>query len=67
MIGLKQTYIKLIFLNVDELIKVRRELMSVIRRNKESSQKSAYETNFNYQDDNNAKKSDQLENIIDIR
>jgi DNA polymerase epsilon subunit 1 len=44
LIGLKQTYLKLIFLNQDELIKVRREIMSVVKRNKETSEKNAYET-----------------------
>jgi hypothetical protein len=44
LIGLKQQYIKLYFLNVDDLIKVRRELMSVVKRNKETNEKSAYES-----------------------
>ncbi len=43
LIGLKQTYLKLLFLNVDELIKVRRDLSSVIRRNKETSDKNSYD------------------------
>lgn len=67
LIGLKNQFIKLIFLNVDELIKVRRDLLQVVKRNKESNEKSAYETNFVYQEDNGQKKADQLENIIDIR
>jgi DNA polymerase epsilon subunit 1 len=44
LIGIKQNYLKLTFLNVDDLIKVRRELMSIVKRNKESNEKSAYET-----------------------
>ncbi len=44
MIGLKQTYIKLSFLNIDELIKVRREITNVVKRNKEANAKNAYET-----------------------
>jgi hypothetical protein len=65
---LKQQYIKLQFLNTEELTKVRRELMSVVKRNKEANEKNAYETNFVHQDDNfQNKKTDQLENIIDIR
>lgn len=42
--------------------------MSVVKRNKEANEKNAYETNFVHQDDNfQNKKTDQLENIIDIR
>ena len=52
-------------MNVDELIKVRREIMSFVKRNKELSMKSSYESNF--VDDSLIRKSDQLENIIDIR
>ncbi len=44
LIGLKNQFIKLIFLNVEELIKVRRDLIQVVKRNKESNEKSAYET-----------------------
>ncbi|RNA10734.1 DNA polymerase epsilon catalytic subunit A [Brachionus plicatilis] len=65
LIGLKQQYIKLIFLNVDELIKVRREILNFVKRNKELNMKNSYETNF--VDDSLIKKADQLENIIDIR
>jgi DNA polymerase epsilon subunit 1 len=72
LIGLKQQYIKLTFLNTEDQTKVRRELMAVVKRNKEAEAKNAYETNFVHQDDhhngnNHNKKSDQLENIIDIR
>ena len=44
LIGLKNQFIKLIFLNVEELIKVRRDLLQVVKRNQESNEKSAYET-----------------------
>lgn len=68
LIGLKRAYIKLSFLNMDEMTKVRNELRTVVKRNKNMSEKSAYETNFAQEDDyNHKKRSDQLENIIDIR
>ena len=68
LIGLKRAYIKLCFLNNDEMIKVRNELRSVVKRNKNLSEKNAYETNFVHQDEfHQSKKSDQLENIVDIR
>jgi DNA polymerase epsilon subunit 1 len=43
LIGLKQTFLKLYFLNMDELIKVRNELRNVVKRNKERNEKNAYE------------------------
>jgi DNA polymerase epsilon subunit 1 len=69
LIGLKRTFIKLQFLNMDELIKVRNEIRYVVKRNKEMNKKNAYEMNFVHQDEHfgNKKNKDQLENIIDIR
>lgn len=42
--------------------------MSVVKRNKEVTEKNAYESNFSNQEEKMSKlKSDQLDNIIDIR
>ena len=36
LVNLKRTYLKLSFLSVDDLMKVRREIMPAIRKNKEA-------------------------------
>lgn len=76
MIGLKQKYIKLSFANQTDLIKVRKEILKVVRKNKEKEDKNSYYTEMlanalaNDIEDSatsNKVKSDQMENIMDIR
>ena len=35
LVGLQQTYLKLIFLNTEDLMRVRREIMAAVKKNKE--------------------------------
>ena len=35
LVGLKRTYLKLSFLSVEELVKVKREIMPTVKKNKE--------------------------------
>lgn len=76
MIGLKQRYIKLSFANQTDLIKVRKEILKVVRKNKEREDKNSYYTEMlanaltnDIEDSATSNKgnSDQMENIIDIR
>lgn len=76
MIGLKQKYIKLSFANQSDLIKVRKEILKVVRKNKQKENVNSYyiemltSTLANNDDiishDHN-RTSDQMENILDIR
>ncbi|KAG1689536.1 DNA polymerase epsilon catalytic subunit A [Nymphon striatum] len=74
LIGLKQTYLKLSFQTVSDLIKVRKDLMPVIRKNRENEKQSSTYTEMltsclqNEDSVKSTKKiSEQIENIIDIR
>ena len=35
LVGLQQTYLKLIFLNTEDLMRVRREIIAAVKKNKE--------------------------------
>ncbi|XP_060536886.1 DNA polymerase epsilon catalytic subunit 1 [Cylas formicarius] len=75
LIGLKQKYIKLSFYNQTDLVKVRRELLREVRKNKGRQSENAFYTELlassltsNLTESNSTKvNSDQMENIIDIR
>ncbi|XP_018571015.1 DNA polymerase epsilon catalytic subunit A [Anoplophora glabripennis] len=76
LIGLKQKYIKLSFANQTDLIKVRKEILKVVRKNREKENKNSYYTEMlanalaNDIEDSvisNKGNSDQMENIMDIR
>lgn len=66
--GLKKLYIKLSFDSVEELMRVRRDLLSAVRKNKEKEKASEIYNCLNNQDPEYSKKvADQYENLIDIR
>jgi len=68
--GLKRNYIKISFFNVNDLIKVKRDVMSMVRRNKDAQKSQATYAMFHADcgDDDNARKlTNQMENITDMR
>lgn len=76
LVGIKQRYIKLYFSNQTDLIKIRRELLKAVRRNREKENTKSYYMQVlssvlvnNCEEISSANKSntDQLEQIIDIR
>ncbi|KAL8598378.1 hypothetical protein ACOMHN_032655 [Nucella lapillus] len=74
LVGLKQTYIKLSFLSVEDLTKARRDIQPAVRKNKEREKNNtayaAMLTSHLTGEDSSAvskKLADQMENIIDIR
>ncbi|XP_069115944.1 LOW QUALITY PROTEIN: DNA polymerase epsilon catalytic subunit A-like [Argopecten irradians] len=74
LVGLKRTYLKLSFLSVEDLTKVKREINPAVTKNKEREKSSeAYTTMFSSyltgEDNNrNSKKMvDQMDNLMDIR
>lgn len=61
-------------MNMTDLIKVRRDVLSAVRKNREVAKTNTFYTEMltsvltgNNQEINNAKTSNQMENIIDIR
>lgn len=73
LIGLKQKYLKLSFSSMSDLIKVRREIMSAVKKNKEREKSNTYYTqmlanSLNPHERNVTKKlTDHMDNILDIR
>ncbi|XP_023244243.1 DNA polymerase epsilon catalytic subunit A-like [Centruroides sculpturatus] len=74
LIGLKKTYLKLSFLTVSDLIKVRKELLPTIKKNRDrmKSRSTYVEMLKNNMSSNDEKiivgrVTEQMENIIDIR
>ncbi|XP_076438241.1 DNA polymerase epsilon catalytic subunit A-like [Babylonia areolata] len=74
LVGLKQSYIKLSFLSVEDLMKAKRDIHPAVRKNKEREKNNtayaAMLTSHLTGEDTSAvskKLSDQMENIIDIR
>ncbi|XP_053408498.1 DNA polymerase epsilon catalytic subunit A-like [Mercenaria mercenaria] len=68
LVGLKRQYLKLSFLSVEDLMKVKREIHPAVRKNKERDKSNEIYTS--YMDDEDAvsrKIVDQMDNIIDIR
>ena len=73
LVGLKQTYIKMSFLNMTDLQKVRKDLLSAVRKNKERLKNAtAYQEMLNEAMMTNSRegssnRSNPLDNIVDIR
>lgn len=75
LIGLKQKYLKLSFVSITELLKVRRDMLAAVKKSKERAKTSTYYTemmnnvlNVNGVHEFQTKKhTDQFENIVDIR
>ncbi|CAB4010997.1 DNA polymerase epsilon catalytic subunit A, partial [Paramuricea clavata] len=73
LVGLRRSYIKLSFMNVNDLMKVKRAIMPAVRKNKERDNSNAaynFVINMNQDDDERgagSKHLDQMENIIDVR
>ncbi|XP_068086023.1 DNA polymerase epsilon catalytic subunit 1 [Anabrus simplex] len=74
LIGLKQKFLKLSFLTVNDLVKVRKEIMTAVRKNRERKKNNTYYTEMlmnaiaSKADSGLTKKTtDHMENIIDIR
>lgn len=74
LIGLKQKYLKLSFFNQTDLMKVRKEILSVVRKNIEREKANTFYTEMmastlvsNASVSNRKTSLDHMENIIDIR
>lgn len=74
LVGLKRNYIKLSFLTVNDLMKVKREIMPAVRKNKEQAKTNAAYNIVMGADMNeeemiaaNRRNADQMANVIDIR
>ncbi|XP_069475427.1 DNA polymerase epsilon catalytic subunit A isoform X1 [Ambystoma mexicanum] len=79
LVGLKRSYIKLYFLTVDDLVKVRKEISPAVRKNKErdhasdtytamlSSALAGNSMAIGEEEGTSKKISDQLDNILDMR
>lgn len=73
MIGLKQRYLKLKFSNLVNLMKVKREIMSAVRVNKEREKNNTYydqlmTKTLNPNNVHETKKMvDHMDNVLDIR
>lgn len=74
MIGLKQKYLKLFFANTVDLTKVKRDIMRVVKVNKEREKSNTYYTDMlattlqpSDKEDNNKQTLDHMDNILDIR
>ncbi|XP_048254478.1 DNA polymerase epsilon catalytic subunit A-like isoform X1 [Haliotis rufescens] len=72
LVGLKRKYLKLSFLSVEDLMKVKREIFPAVRKNKErEKQNEAYTamltSHLTGEDGVSKKIADQMDNIIDIR
>ncbi|XP_075749504.1 DNA polymerase epsilon catalytic subunit 1 [Rhipicephalus microplus] len=73
LVGLKRTYLKLLFLSVNDLLKVRKELLPAVRKNQERKSSSVAQvlgpqSNDGSEGSATAKKLlEQTENIVDIR
>ncbi|XP_029670196.1 DNA polymerase epsilon catalytic subunit A isoform X1 [Formica exsecta] len=73
LIGLKQKYLKLSFANIVDLTKVKRDIMRVVKVNKEREKSNTYYTDMlattlqPNEQDNNKQTLDHMDNILDIR
>lgn len=70
--GLKRDYIKLSFMNSVNMIKVKRDIMSVVKANKERERSNTHYTKllaetFNHHEQEHRKILDHMDNILDIR
>ncbi|EFN67414.1 DNA polymerase epsilon catalytic subunit A [Camponotus floridanus] len=73
LIGLKQKYLKLSFANTVDLTKVKRDIMRVVKVNKEREKSKTYYTDMlattlqSNEQDNSKQTLDHMDNILDIR
>lgn len=73
MIGLKQKYLKLSFANTVDLTKVKRDIMCVVKVNKEREKSNTFYTDMlattlqSTEQDNSKQILDHMDNILDIR
>lgn len=74
LIGLKQQYLRLSFLTITDLLKVRREVMPAVKKNRERQKRNNLYTEMlttalatKGDTGTTRKTADQMENIIDIR
>ncbi|XP_052805264.1 DNA polymerase epsilon catalytic subunit A-like [Mya arenaria] len=68
LVGLKRQYVKLSFLSVEDLMKVKRDIQPAVRKNKANDKSHEVYTSYMDDDDLVSKKTvDQMENIVDIR
>lgn len=74
LIGIKQQYLKLSFITITDLLKVRREVMSAVKKNRERHKHNNFYTEMltaalvtKGDTGSTRKTADQMENIIDIR
>lgn len=72
MIGLKQKYLKLSFANTIDLIKVKRDIMCVVKVNKEREKSNTYYTDIlattlQQTEQDNRQILDHMDNVLDIR
>jgi len=73
LIGLKQKYLKLSFANTVDLTKVKRDIMRVVKVNKEREKSNTYYTDMlattlqSNEQDNSKQTLDHMDNILDIR
>ncbi|CAG9856188.1 unnamed protein product [Phyllotreta striolata] len=74
LMGLKRKYIKLSFMNQTDLMKVRKDILKVVRKNKQKDSNDTFYTEMltstltNHQEyQHSNKNTDQMENIQDIR
>jgi len=73
LIGLKQKYLKLSFANTVDLTKVKRDIMRVVKVNKEREKSNTYYTDMlattlqPNEQDSSRQTLDHMDNILDIR
>jgi len=73
LIGLKQKYLKLSFANTVDLTKVKRDIMRVVKVNKEREKSNTYYTDMlattlqPNEQDSGRQTLDHMDNILDIR
>lgn len=73
MIGLRQKYLKLSFVNIVDLTKVKRDIIRVVKVNKEREKSNTYYTDMlattlqPNEQDSSKQTLDHMDNILDIR
>lgn len=73
MIGLKQKYLKLSFANTVDLTKVKRDIIRIVKVNKEREKSNTYYTDMlattlqPNEQDSSKQTLDHMDNILDIR
>lgn len=67
LVGLKQLFIKLTFLTVTDLQKVRRELNTAVRKNKERAKAATAYSELLQQQHQGARRTAALDHLLDMR